>query len=172
MRAEKASIVNEVKEQVEKSDFVFLADYHGLNVTKMAELRTLLSEKKAGMQVVKNSYVQLALPEDVAGNLQNALQGPTVVVFGAGDVSEVAKVIKKFVTKHALPIVKGGCLDNKALTAEDIKAMADLPSREVLYSQVVGTIAAPMTQLVGVMGAKVLSLLYVLKAIEEKKSAA
>ena len=66
MRAEKASIVNEVKERVEKSDFVFLADYHGLNVTKMGELRTLLSEKNAELQVVKNSYVQLALPEDAS----------------------------------------------------------------------------------------------------------
>lgn len=169
MRPEKESIVEELKQCIASSEFVFLADYLGLSVSQMGELRNQLSEKQACLKVVKNTYLGVALGEDLRQQLSGSLQGPTVVIAGSGDVTEIAKLVKKFKAGNELPSVKSGCLKNKVLSSEDFDAMADLPSREIMLGRAVGTIAAPMTQLVGVMSAKTRSLLYVLKAIEDKK---
>ena len=172
MRAEKKSIVDEVRENVEGSEYVFLADYMGLTVSQISDLRGKLREKSALMQVVKNTYVGKALDPEVAEELKDALSGPTAMVWGEGDATEAAKVLKQFAKDNELPKVKGGCLNNQALTEADVKAMADLPSRDVLIGQVVGTIAAPMSGLVGVCAATLRSVLYALKAVEEKKQEA
>ncbi len=170
MRLEKIAILEEVRGRIDNAEFVFLVNYSGLTVTAMAELRALLRTKAARVQVMKNTFIRLALPEGVAAGLAAALSGPTAMVCGRGDASEVAKLIKGFIGTHSSVSVKGGCLNTQVLTAADVIAIASLPSREIMLSQLVGTVAAPMTQLVGVMGAKLRSLLYVLKAVEEKKN--
>ena len=105
-------------------------------------------------------------------DLSALLTGPTAVVTGKGDPSELAKALVAFVKAHEKAAVKGGCLDGRVLQAADVDALSTLPSREVMLSMLVGTVAAPMTQLVGVFNQKLLSLLYVLKAVEAKKSQA
>jgi large subunit ribosomal protein L10 len=144
----------------------------GLTVSQIGDLRGRLREKQAKLQVAKNTYVTKALDPAVAEALTAGLTGPTAVVFGNGDATEAAKVLKDFAKENKLPTLKGGCLNNKALTAQDVQAMADLPSRDVLLGMVVGTLAAPMSSLVGVCAATLRSVLYVLKAVEEKKQEA
>jgi len=169
MRPEKESIVREIKAALAGSTFAFLADYRGLRVKQMAELRAALAEAKAEMHVLKNSYIGIAMGETHRAALASGLEGPSGMITGTGDPTEVAKVLTKFAKGNGLPVLKGGVLNDQTLAASDVDEMARIPPREILLSQLVGTVQAPMTSLVGVMNAKVLSLLYVLNAIEEKK---
>ncbi len=169
MRSEKTAIVRELHDRLEGADFVLLADYHGLNVTQIAELRGRLREHSSEFHVVKNSFFGLAAKELGWEGLDSILSGPIGAVTGVGDVTEAAKALKDFVKANEKPVVKGGVLDSKVLTSAEVDALASMPPRPVMLGQLVGTIAAPMTQLVGVMNQKVLTLLYVLKAVEEKK---
>ncbi len=169
MRPEKKSIVNEIKESLDASEFVYLADYRGLSVQKLAELRKALAGAEAKMHVYKNRYLGVAMGEERRSELAGSLIGPTGTFTGTGDPTAVAKVLVKFNKENKLPVLKGGALNDIILTDSDIKAMATIPPREILLSQLVGTVQAPMSALVGVMTAKVSSLLYVLNAIEDKK---
>jgi len=169
MRPEKEAIIDEVRAKLEASGYLLLADYMGLDADAVGVLRTDLRAQDSEVHVVKNTFLGKAAATLGWTGLDPVLQGPTAMVTGSGDVAQVAKVLAKY-AKDNKKELKGGCLDGTILTAEDIKALADLPSREAMLSMVVGTIAAPMTQLVGVFNQKVLSLLYVLKAVEEKKA--
>jgi large subunit ribosomal protein L10 len=169
MRPEKASIYAEIRRKVSESPFVILADYRGLNVLKMQDLRRRLRGANANIQVVKNRMFR-----HVAGELgvrveDPTLSGPSAMVYGKGDVVSVAKVLKDFIKENDKPKIKAGAMQGTLLTAQDVQSLAALPSRETLLSMVVGTIAAPMSGLVGVLNQKVASLLYVLQAVKEKK---
>ena len=90
-------------------------------------------------------------------------------MFGKGDVAQTAKVLKDFIKENEKPVIRLGAMQGVALTAAEIVQIATLPSREQLLSQLVGVLAAPMSQLVGVLNQKVATIVYVLKAIEDKK---
>ena len=171
MRPEKTSIVGEIRAQVNKSNFVLLTEYHGLKVEQLAELRRQLRGVGAEFHVVKNRLFKHVVVEKGWKPLEEFLTGPSAMVVG-GDVTGAAKVLKKFCAEHnKLPTVKAGMFENSFLTVASVDELAALPSRETLYAMVVGTIAAPMTRLAGVLRQKVASVVYVLKAIESKKSA-
>lgn len=170
MRPEKKAMLDEVQATLEKSPFVVLAEYRGLKVDQMTQLRTQLRKAGSRMLVVKNSYLSLAASKTGRTNLASLLSGPTAMITGDSDITQIAKLLKTFTQDNNLLVVKGGMLGTRLLTAADMVDMANIPPREILLGQFVGTLAAPMTRLVGVMSQKVLSLLYVVKAIEKKKS--
>ena len=169
MRPEKESIVAELKETVSESVFVIIADYQGLTVDKTDELRNRLNTAEARIQVVKNRVLGHVAEDAGLGAIRDQLSGPSAMVFGKGDVSQAAKILKEFVKEHEKPVVKVGALEGVVLSAAEVEELASLPSREALLSMVVGTIAAPMSQTVGVFQQKVSSLLYVLQAAADKK---
>ncbi len=169
MRPEKIAIVSEIADAVSGSEYLLLADFSGMKVSSFTALRLKLAESSSSLQVVKNTYLGVVLGEERRRKLESVLTGKTAMVTGKGDVTAVAKVLTAFIKEHKMPVLKGGSLNTQLLTAADIEAMATVPPREVLLGQLVGTVQAPMTQLVGVMNAKVSSLLYVLAAIEDKK---
>jgi large subunit ribosomal protein L10 len=139
----------------------------------MRDLRGHLSGAKAEIHVVPNALLGVAARGLGWGDMSQFLVGPTAMVSGAGDVSQVAKLLTAYVRDNNLPIaIKGGRLASQMLGAKDVVSLAELPPREILLGRVVGTIAAPMSRLVGVMNQKVASLLYVLKAVAEKKASA
>ncbi len=162
-------MIAEIKGLLESTGFVFLVDYRGLTVDQLSELRGKLREFESSMTIVKNSMLGLASKATGGPDLSGLLDGPTAIVCGAGDASVTAKALTAFRKSAKLLVLKGGQLGQQLLSVDDVEAIATIPSREVLYAQLAGTIAAPMTQLVGVMNQKVLSLLYVLKAVEDKK---
>jgi len=170
MRSEKTSIVDEIRGQVERSSFVIVTDYKGLKVEQFAELRRQLRAVKAEIHVVKNRLFRHISKEHDWQQLESVLKGPSALVTG-DDVTQAAKVISKFTKEITLPVVKAGMLGNSFLSATAVAELAALPSRDVLYGMLVGTLAAPMMQLAGVFRQKVASVVYVLKAIEDKKSA-
>jgi large subunit ribosomal protein L10 len=172
MRPEKSSILQEITQRVESADFVFVIKYGGLKVAELTELRRLMATLQTKVLVVKNAYLNRVAIQLGWESMAPYLSGSTALLAGKGDASEVAKALMKFVKAHEKAAIKGVCLNGKALGIADVDALSKVPPREVMLGLFVGTLAAPMMQLVGVFNQKVLSLLYVLKAVEEKKSKA
>lgn len=172
MRPEKKAIVSEIRGRLDGSAFVILADCRGLTSEQMKDLRAHLRGAKAGMKVVPNALFGVAAKETGLQGMEQFLTGPTALVSGPGDVTQVAKILRTYIKDtNNKPVLKGGYLSGQVLVPAQIGSLADIPPREVLLGRVVGTIAAPMTRLVGVMNQKVASLLYVLKAVADKKAA-
>ncbi|MDP6522931.1 MAG: 50S ribosomal protein L10 [Kiritimatiellia bacterium] len=171
MRPEKKAIIDELKGYMEDSEYLLLVDYQGLNVDELAAVRGVLRDVDSKLNIAKNSLVVRAADE-LDRELGDILTGPTAVVTGDGEVTEVAKKLAGFAGQYEPFTIKGGCVGEDAVSADDVYELSRIPSLEVMRGMVVGTIAAPMSGLVGVMSQKVSSLLYVLKAIEEKKSGA
>ena len=172
IRPEKQSMYNEVQENVSGALYLLLADYKGMTMPETDAFKKLLRGADARVKVVKNSILGRISGELGVGDLGSSLTGPTAMIFGAGDVVEVAKILKKFSAEKNKPAVKGGVLEGTVLSAEDVGELAKLPGKKELQAKLVGTLAAPMTQVVGVMNQKVCSLLYVLNAVVEKKEQA
>jgi large subunit ribosomal protein L10 len=171
MRPEKQSIYEEITARINGSSFVLVAEYRGMKVDQFSELRRQLRKSGARMQVVKNRFLRLIMRDKGWSGLDPSLKGQSAIVTGT-DVVQAAKVIKQFSRTGGRPVMKAGVMGNLILTADQIVALAELPPREVLLGQVVGTIAAPLSRLVGVLKQKVSTIVYVLKAVEDKKNAA
>lgn len=172
MRAEKLSMLGEVRTRLSGSSYYFLTNYTGLTVAKTEDLRRRLRGAKADFTVVSNKQFQLA-SKDLGFPALDAkvVRGPSAMIYGAGDVAAVAKILKDFIRENQKPAVKAGALEQQLLTPADVDSLAALPSREILLGRVVGTIAAPMSQLVGVLQQKAATLVYALKAYADKKGA-
>ncbi len=170
MRPEKKSIIEELKKKLKESGFVFLTDYRGLTVAQVLDLRNRLKGQKSQFNVVKNSFLAFASKEEGdAGNLSGIMEGPTAIVTGNGDPSGVAKVLVSYSRENERPVIKGGVLMGRTLTAADVVEMSMIPPREVLLAKFVYVVASPLSGLAGVMRQKLSSLLYALKAVEKKK---
>jgi large subunit ribosomal protein L10 len=169
LRPEKQAAADELKSKLGEAVFVILADYRGLNVAKTEELRRRLRGVRAQFQVVHNRMFRHVAKELSRTELDEGLKGPSAMVYGKGDVVQAARVLKTFIKENEIPVVKIGSLQGVILSKEDIDHLATLPSRDVLLGQLVGTIAAPLSRLVGVLQQKVASVLYALKAVQAKK---
>ena len=172
MRLEKQSIVNELRKQMKDAAFLILTDYKGLDVTAMGTLRSRLRNAQAEFHVVQNSLVRLVAKELGQTGLEPALLGPSAMISGRGDVARAAKVLRDFIKEKEKPVIKIGTLQGAILSAQDVVRLAELPSREQLYGQLAGTLAAPMQRLVGALNQKLASVVYVLKAYQEQKEKA
>ena len=164
MRSEKVAMAAEIDTRVSGALYMILADYTGMDMPMTTELKNSLRENGASYNVVKNRMLNRALPTDAS----DLLKGQTAMICGEGDVVEVAKVIKKFTAKNQKPVIKGGFVEGKAVSAEDVVELAKLPSKDVLRAMLLGTLQAPCSQLVGVLDQKVASLVYVLSAVKDK----
>jgi len=165
IRPEKKSIAAELDERISGALYMILADYVGMDMPKTTELKQQLREKDASFNVVNNRMLNRALDGRATADL---LKGQTAIIYGSGDVVEVAKVIKKFAAVNKKPVVKGGYLEGKAVSGAEVAELAKLPPKEVLQAMLLGTLQAPCTQLVGVMDQKIASLVYVLDAAKTK----
>ena len=169
MRPEKESILKEYSDNLRNYDFVIMADCRGMTMEQFDNLRAKLRAEEARLQIVRNRIYAKAIEAAGKSIDKSCLVGPTAAIGGVGDVTVIAKSVNAFVKRSGRPVVKGGILGDKALSAAEVGALANMPSREIMLGMFVGTVAAPMTQLVGVMNQKLLTLLYVLKAAADKK---
>lgn len=170
IRPEKAAMAQELKEKVSGALYVILADYDGMTMPQTDKLRAELRGADAEYHVVKNRLFRHVMADAGQDTGADMLKGQTAVVLGSGDVVEVAKVLKKFAKENEKPAMKGGLLEGALLSADDVIALAALPPKEQLQAMLVGTLAAPMSGLVGVMNQKLASIVYVLKAAQDKKA--
>ena len=165
IRPEKKSITTELDERVSGALYMILADYTGMDMPQTTELKKNLRDNEASFNVVNNRMLKRALD----GQAADLLNGQTAMIYGTGDVVQVAKVIKKFAAKNKKPVVKGGILEGKMISGAEVGELAMLPPKEVMQAVLLGTLQAPCSQLVGVLDQKVASLVYVLDAARSKK---
>jgi large subunit ribosomal protein L10 len=147
-REEKSATIQEIAAQIEASEAIFAVDYRGISVSQAAELRSKLREADASFRVVKNRLTKLAADKAGEERLAELLQGPTALTFVRGDTAQAAKAISTFSKEHDVLTYKGGFMDTTSLDAESFKAIALLPSREVLIGQFAGVVASPVTGIV------------------------
>jgi large subunit ribosomal protein L10 len=164
MRPEKANIVKDLKDQLDASPFLLVADYTGLKVDEFAELRTRLVAVGAECHVVKNTMLRIAATELGLPDMSASLSGQTAIITGEQDICAAAKVVKTFAAEFKRPAFKAGILDNAILSAGQVQAMADLPPLPVLQAQLLGVLNAPASQLVRTLNEPGASLARVLKA--------
>lgn len=171
MRPEKESMRDELKREVEDSVFVILADFGGMSMPKDMALRGQLREVDASYKVVKNRVMRSLTEELGLSGLDEGLSGPTAMITGKGEVSDVMKKLRDFIKENDLPTIKVGSLDGAFLSTKDLAAIAELPSKDELLAKIVGSIAAPSTGLVNTIHQAVSQLVNVLKRVEEQKQA-
>jgi large subunit ribosomal protein L10 len=167
-RDQKAAVVDEIAGQIESAQAIFAIDYRGISVSQIADLRAKLRESDTRFRIVKNSLSERAADKAGAAELRPLLEGPTALALVGGDAALAAKALND--TARALNNIiefKGGLMDGTALSADDVRAIARLPSRDVLNAQLVGTIASPLTGLVRTLNALIQGLAIQLKAIAD-----
>lgn len=167
----KEQVVAELAAKLATAKATFLADYRGLNVEQVNALRGELRKAGVEYQVVKNTLLRLAAKNTGAECLDALLAGPTAIAIAGADPVAPAKILSEFAKANAKFELKAGALDGKLLSIDDIKALAELPSREVLLAKLLGTLNAPVSNFVGVLAAVPRSLVQVLAAIQDKKAA-
>jgi large subunit ribosomal protein L10 len=146
-REQKAAAIAEIVDQIKESEAVFAVDFRGISVPQAADVRTRLRDADASFRVVKNTLTERAADEAGAEALKPLLEGPTALTFVRGDAATAAKAIASFTRETQLLTFKGGLLDGDALDAEQVLAISRLPARDVLYGQLVGMVASPITGL-------------------------
>jgi large subunit ribosomal protein L10 len=168
-RDQKAVAIAEIAAQIDESQAIFAVDYRGISVPQAAELRSKLREADATFKVVKNSLTERAADQAGAETLKDFLAGPTALTFVRGDVATAAKAIAEYARATQLLPFKGGLMDGAALDPDQIRSISRLPSREVLYGQLVGVVASPVSGLVRTLGALVGGLAVALGQVREQK---
>lgn len=164
MRPEKTLIVSDIREKLQASPYLLVVDFTGMKVPHFENLRTRLSDAGARMSVVRNTFLRIAAAELKMPELSDSLAGQTAMVTGDTDICAAAKVLKTFAAEFKLPTVRAGVLDNAALSADQVAALADLPSKDVLRAKLLGLLQTPASQFVRILNEPAASLARVLKA--------
>tara|TARA_Y100001933_G_C18838089_1_gene496346 strand:- start:224 stop:739 length:516 start_codon:yes stop_codon:yes gene_type:complete len=164
MRPEKAYLVKEASDYLSRSEYVFLADYQGINAEETSELRKKLAERGAEFHVVKNSSLRLAAKEQNLPDISEHLTGHTAIVVGGEDASAVAKALGLYFNDTKKVSVKGGTLGDRVLDADEVKMLAKLPGLESLRAQLLSLFTTSPSQLVGVLSAPSRGMVTVLRA--------
>src|SRR5277367_3167434 len=168
-RDQKAVAIAEIASNIHESDAIFAVDYRGITVAQVAELRAKLRESDATFKVVKNSLTERAADQVGAETLKAFLTGPTALTFVRGDVATAAKAVADYARAIQLLPFKGGLMGGEELAVEQIRSLSRLPSREVLYGQLVGIVASPVSGLVRTLNALLSGVAVALGQVQAKK---
>ena len=152
-------IINQKKEEVanlaakmKEAKIILLTDYRGINVADVTELRSELRKSDSEYKVIKNNIIRRALAENGIEGLDDLLEGPTAVIMNNEDYLEAAKVIYNYSKDNDFYKIKGGVIDGKVMTAEEIITLAKLPSRETLLSMLAGALLGNISKLAVALG--------------------
>ncbi|WP_226537564.1 50S ribosomal protein L10 [Fictibacillus halophilus] len=140
----KKQVVSTISEKIKNSQSTILVDYRGLTVAEVTELRKSLREAGIEFKVYKNSMVVRAAEENNLNELSEHLTGPTAIAFSNEDVVAPAKILNDFAKKHEALEIKAGVIEGRIASLEEVKALAELPSREGLLSMVLSVLQAPI----------------------------
>ena len=171
-RPDKVAIVEEITAKLNESVAVFVSEYRGMKVSQMANLRAPLRAAGAEHKVYKNTLARLAATDAGYESLNEHLLGPTALTFVTGDSVAAAKALVDQSKANPLLVIKGGVLGDTPMTADDVKALASLPSREVLLAQLAGAFQAPLVKTAGLLQALPRNFAYGLSALIDQKAAA
>lgn len=171
-RQQKIAEVANITERFEKAKAMIFADYRGLDVSEITELRAKLRESGASMKVVKNRLVKRVIKERGLEGLDGYFVNPTAIASTESDPVAPAKILVEFAKAHKALTLKAGFMDGEVLDKARIEYLATLPSKDELLAKALSSISAPATNLVGVLAALPRQLVTVLNAIKEKKEKA
>jgi large subunit ribosomal protein L10 len=167
----KEELVAEIKDRFNGSEAVIMADYRGLSVKEMQQLRGVVRESGGEVKDYKNSLTEIAIRELALPNTDEYLEGPTAFVFIAEDPVAPAKALAAFAKQHQALELKGGLVSSQVVDAAGVKAIATLPSREELIAKLLGTMQNPLTGTVRVLSGPARAFATVLDAIAKQKAA-
>lgn len=160
----KAEQIDELAERMQRAELTVLADYRGLTVSALQDLRGRLRPVDAEFKVAKNTLTRVAAERVGIQGLDAFLEGPTAIMFAYGDVVAPAKAMSDFARSSRILQIKAGVMNDLVLNAGDIEAISTLPPREELIAKLVGLLASPLTRTVGVLSGPSRSVAYLVNA--------
>jgi large subunit ribosomal protein L10 len=169
-RPEKISVVAEVRERLEAADAAVLTEYRGMKAKDLHNLRKQLRNSGGELKVYKNTLVRFAARDAGVVGADALLTGPTAIAFVKGDIAAAAKSLRELAKTNPNLKIKGGLMGTNVLSAADIDALADLPPRDVLLSQIAGLFQAPAAQFASLLEAVPRSFAYGIQALIDKQS--
>ena len=171
-RQEKVAVVEEVTAKLNAADAVIITEYRGLSVGQLADLRRQLRPAGGEYKVYKNTLARFAAQNAGVSDLASLLTGPSGMTFIQGDAAGVAKSLRDASRVNPLLVIKGGVMGGRVISAKDVEALAELPSRDVLLARFAGALQAPLVKTAGLLQAVPRNFAYGLKALIEQKEAA
>ena len=168
VREDKVAVVAELADQFKASTATLLTEYRGLTVTEMTQLRRALGQNTR-YRVAKNTFIKKAAAQAGIEGLDHLFNGPTALAFVSGDPVEAAKGLRDFAKEHPALVVKGGYMEGRALTPEEITKLADLESREVLLAKLAGAMKANLSKAAGLFAAPATQVARLAAALQEKR---
>jgi large subunit ribosomal protein L10 len=171
-RIEKVAVVAEVTAKLTEADAVIVTEYRGMKVSQLAGLRRQLRDTGGEFKVYKNTLARFAAQNAGVAELAEMMVGPTALAFVKGDPAAVAKVLRDVARTNPLLVIKGGSMSGSTMSAKDVEALAELPSREVLLARFAGALQAPLVKTAGLLQALPRNFAYGLKALIDQKEAA
>ncbi len=168
-RAEKAEVVDELKTLLAGAKVAMLADYRGLSVSELTELRKLLRKQGVVLRVVKNSLARLATRATELQELEAHIVGPTALAFGQGEPTAAARLLASYAKTKSNFQIKAGYVEGRVLAKQEALALADLPPREVLIAKLAGVMQSPLRGLAVALEGPLRSFLKALEAVRQKK---
>ena len=164
LREKKVQIVGNLADDLSRSTIIIATNYQGLLAKQMAELRNALAKAGIGYHVVKNTLVYRAADQAGKPQLREIIEGPVALAFGYDDIVNTAKALNQYIKSAALSLqIRGGLLGDRILLPEELASLANLPTREVLISKLVGQLQAPVVTLHNILNFSLQGLLNVLQ---------
>ncbi len=170
-KEEKGQAIEELKKKFSEAKAVILTDYKGMTVAELSDLRRLLRSGEVEFSVVKNTFARIASQDTPISAAKTAFKGPVAVAIGYKDPVLAAKKVIDFSKKNEKLKLSGGVIEGKFFNAAEVKAIAELPPREVLLSMLAGAFQAPASKLAAALSATVSSFAYAMSALKAKKEA-
>jgi large subunit ribosomal protein L10 len=170
-RAEKVSVVDDVRERFEDAEAVLITEYRGLSVSEIAELRSALRDAGTIYKIYKNTLVRLAIEDNAPDGMHQMLVGPTALAFVEKDPSAAAKALKTFASNNDALVIKGAILSGGLLDEAQVRELAELPSRDELLASIAGGLAAPLQSIASMMNNLLSEVSGLLQALSDKGGA-
>jgi large subunit ribosomal protein L10 len=170
VRADKATAVAELTDRFRDSTATLLTEYRGLTVAQLKELRRSLG-RETTYAVAKNTLAKRAASEAGINGLDALFTGPTALAFVGGDPVEAAKGLREFAKTHPLLVIKGGVFEGNAISADEVRQLADLDSREVLLAKIAGAMKANLSKAAATFQAPLTQMARLVQALHDKQSA-
>lgn len=165
----KRETIAELREALASSRTLIVSEYRGLSVKELAEIRRALRKQDVTYRIVKNRLMRIAAEDTVGEALGPLLVGPTAIAFGA-DESTTAKAVLDATRPFKIVTITGAVLGNRSISADAVRTLASLPSREVLLARLAGGMQAPMATLAGLLAANIRNLGYALSQVRDQKA--
>ena len=170
-KAFKDEKIEKIKEKVDKAQVAILTNYQGLTVEEITKLRRSIQKGGGDYMVTKNTLTKIAIKDTQYEVLSESLKGPSAIAFGFEDPVSPAKALSQFIKEAKKGEIVAAVLEGKLLTAQEAKALANLPTREELYAKMLGCVNSPATGIVGSINAVMAQLTRAMAAVRDQKSA-